>query len=171
MLGMLSAIPKTPLYDRMVEEGRLDLEGEATWGTNLVPLLLGREQLREGFVRILSELNDAKAYFDRFEALYLQARMDFSRGANRYWRRHPLYGARAKGLILAQALVFLARLIWKVRDPALRREYVRRIWRMVRARPDPSILWLAVIKSALQYHAHQMARRMTEGQTAVINTY
>ena len=73
MLGMLSAIPKTPLYDRMVEEGRLDLEGEATWGTNLVPLQLGREQLREGFVRVLSELNEAKAYFDRLEALYLEA--------------------------------------------------------------------------------------------------
>ena len=38
MLGMLSAIPKTPLYDRMVEEGRLDLENEADFGTNIVPL-------------------------------------------------------------------------------------------------------------------------------------
>ena len=32
MLGMLSAIPKTPLYDRMVEEGRLDLEGRGDVG-------------------------------------------------------------------------------------------------------------------------------------------
>ena len=171
MLGMLSAIPKTPLHDRMVEEGRLDLEGEATWGTNIVPLLLGREQLREGFVRVLSELNAFDAYFDRLEALYIDARMNYSPGAHRYWRRHPLYRARAKGLILAQALVFLARLIWKVRDPALRREYLRRIWRLVRARRDPSMLWLAVVKCAMQYHAHQMAKQMSEGQTRVVNTY
>jgi radical SAM superfamily enzyme YgiQ (UPF0313 family) len=171
MLGMLSAIPKTPLYDRMVKEGRLDLAGEATLGTNLVPLRLGREQLREGFVRVLSKLNEAGAYFDRLEALYLDARLNFSRGANRHWRRHPLHGAWAKGLILAQALDFLARLIWKVCDPALRREYLWRIWRLVRARPDPSVLWIAVLKSALQYHAHRMARQMAVGQTPVINTY
>jgi hypothetical protein len=171
MLGMLSAIPKTPLYDRMVEEGRLDLENESVFGTNLVPLQLGREQLREGFVRVLSEINTPDAYFSRLEALFLEGRVDFSRGASRYWRRHPWHGARAKGAFLAQALYILTRLLWKVRDPALRREYLRRIWRLVRARPDPSILWIAVVKSAMQYHAQQMARRMAEGQTAVINTY
>ena len=63
MLGMLSAIPKTPLYDRMAEEGRLDLENEAVFGTNVIPLRLGREQLREGFVRVLSELNAARGLF------------------------------------------------------------------------------------------------------------
>jgi hypothetical protein len=61
--------------------------------------------------------------------------------------------------------------MWKVDDRALRREYLRRIWRLVRARPDPSIFWIAVLKSALQYHAHKMAEQMTEGRTPVINTY
>ncbi len=171
MLGMLSAIPKTPLYDRMSQEGRLDLENEATFGTNLVPLRLGREQLREGFVRVLRELNEAEAYFSRLEALYLDARLNFSPGANRYWKRHPWYGMRSKGLIMGQAFIFLARLMWKVNDRALRREYLKRIWRLVRARPDPSIFWIAVLKTALQYHAHRMAEQMTEGRTPVINTY
>jgi radical SAM superfamily enzyme YgiQ (UPF0313 family) len=171
MLGMLSAIPKTPLYDRMAEEGRLDLENEAAFGTNIVPLQLGREQLRDGFVRVLGEINAPDAYFARLEALYLDGRMEISRGANRYWRRHPLHKARVKGALLAQALYILARLAWKVPDRSLRREYLRRIWRLVRARPDPSIFWIAVVKSALQYHAQQMARRMARGQTAVINTY
>ncbi len=171
MLGMLSAIPKTPLYERMLEEQRLDLENEATFGTNIVPLQLGREQLREGFVRVLSEINQPDAYFSRLEALYLDGRLDFARAANRYWRRHPWQGARARGAFLAQALYILTRLVWKVRDPVLRREYLRRIWRLVRVRPDPSILWIAVVKTALQYHAQRMARRMAEGQTKVINTY
>ena len=54
MLGMLSAIPKTPLYDRMVKEGRLDTASELEFRTNIVPLRLGRERLRDGFVYVLS---------------------------------------------------------------------------------------------------------------------
>jgi hypothetical protein len=171
MLGMLSAIPKTPLYDRMQKEGRLDTSVELEFGTNIVPLRLGREQLRDGFVYVLSALNDTTAYLDRLEALYLGARLDFGRGARRHWRRHPWHAARARSIILAQALVLLARLTWKVSDSALRREYLRRIWRFVKARPDPRVLWVTVVKCACHYHAHTMARRMTSGQTPVFNTY
>ncbi len=165
MLGMLSAIPKTPLYDRMAAEGRLDTAAEPEFGTNIVPMRLGREQLRNGFVYVLSSLNDTTSYSDRLEALYLDARLDFSRGANRYWRRHPWHRARAQGSLLGQALGLLARLTWKVQDRSLRREYHRRIWRLVRARRDPSILWLIVVKCALHYHAHTMARQMAVGLT------
>src|SRR5260370_28110085 len=38
MVGMLSAIPKTPLYDRLAAEGRLELEDESEFGTNVIPL-------------------------------------------------------------------------------------------------------------------------------------
>ena len=171
MLGMLSAIPKTPLYDRMVREGRLDPAGEPEFGTNIVPLRLGRDQLRNGFVHVLSSLNDTGAYFERLEALYLDGRLDFSRGANRYWRCHPWHSAKARGLILAQAVALLARIAWKVNDGALRREYLRRIWRLVKARPDPSILWISVVKTALHYHVHTMAGRMSTGESHVYNTY
>jgi radical SAM superfamily enzyme YgiQ (UPF0313 family) len=171
MLGMLSAIPKTPLYDRMIKEGRLDTAAELEFSTNIVPLRLGRKQLRDGFVYVLSALNDTVAYFDRLEALYLDARLDFGRAAKRYWRRHPWHAARAQGPILGQALGLLARITWKVEDASLRREYLRRIWRLVRARRDPSMLWLSVIKCACHYHAHTMARQMSGGQSRVFNTY
>ncbi len=171
MLGMLSAIPKTPLYDRMKKEGRLDSAAEAEYGTNVVPLGMSRDRLRDGFVYVYDALNDTTAYFDRLEALYLEGRLDFGRGARRHWRRHPWQSTKAQSIILAQALALLARLAWKVGDGALRREYLRRIWRFVRARPDPSVLWLSVIKCACHYHAHTMARRMSRGQTPVINTY
>jgi radical SAM superfamily enzyme YgiQ (UPF0313 family) len=171
MLGMLSAIPKTPLYDRMIKEGRLDTSAELEFSTNIVPLRLGRERLRDGFVYVLSSLNDTAAYFDRLEALYLDARLNFAPAANRYWRRHRWQGVKAQGIILAQALGLLARLTWKVGDAALRREYLRRTWKLVRARRDPSILWISVVKCALHYHAHTMAKKMSGGQTPVINTY
>jgi radical SAM superfamily enzyme YgiQ (UPF0313 family) len=171
MLGMLSAIPKTPLYDRMVKEGRLDTAAEPEFGTNIVPLRLGRERLRDGFVYVLSALHDTAAYFDRLESLYLGGRLDFGRGASRYWRRHPWHWVKARGLILGQALGLLARLTWKVNDASLRREYLRRIWRLVRARRDSRVLWIWAVKCALHYHAHTMAREMSGGQSPVINTY
>jgi radical SAM superfamily enzyme YgiQ (UPF0313 family) len=171
MLGMLSAIPKTPLYDRMVKEGRLDTAAEPAFGTNIIPLRLGRERLRDGFVYVLSALHDTAAYFDRLESLYLDGGLEFGRGASRYWRRHPWAWAKARGLILGQALGLLARLTWKVSDASLRREYLRRIWRLVRVRRDSRILWIWVVKCALHYHAHTMARQMSGGQSPVVNTY
>ena len=51
LIGMLHAIPTTPLYDRLKEEGRLnDDEGVETIGTNVIPLGMSREQLSHGFV-------------------------------------------------------------------------------------------------------------------------
>jgi hypothetical protein len=58
-----------------------------------------------------------------------------------------------------------------VPDPALRREYLRRVWRLVRVRRDPAVLWIYVVKCALHYHAHTMARRMAEAGSPVVNTY
>ena len=37
MSGMLSAIPKTPLYDRLASEGRLYLADRPEFGTNVIP--------------------------------------------------------------------------------------------------------------------------------------
>jgi radical SAM superfamily enzyme YgiQ (UPF0313 family) len=172
MLGMLSAIPKTPLYDRLAAEGRLDTSDEPEFGTNVIPLQLDRAQLRDGYMHVLHELNRPSAYFDRMDDLYYRkTRLNFSRGANRHWRRHPWRLVQAKGRLLAQALGLLTRLAWRVPDPALRREYLRRVWRLVKGRRDPSVLWIYVVKCAMHYHAHTMARRMVEGLTPVVNSY
>ena len=171
MAGMLFAIPKTPLYDRLAAEGRLDMADEPEFGTNVIPLQLDRMQLRDGYLRVLSELNEANAYFERLEDLYLKARLRYSRGANRYWRRHPLRWVQAKGLLLMQAIGLLTRLAVVVPEPALRREYLRRVWRLLKVRRDPEVLWIYVLKCAMHYHAHTMARRMTEGVSPVVNSY
>jgi hypothetical protein len=165
------AIPKTPLYDRLEAEGRLDMADEPEFGTNVIPLQLDRMQLRDGYLRVLSTLNEAGAYFDRLEDLFLKAGLNYSRGANRYWRQHPLRGIQAKGLLLVQAIGLLTRLVFVVPEPALRREYLRRVWRLLRVRRDPGVLWIYVIKCALHYHAYTMARRMSEGVSPVVNSY
>ena len=46
MTGMLYAIPKTPLHDRLAAEGRLDLSDIPEFGTNVIPLNIGRQELR-----------------------------------------------------------------------------------------------------------------------------
>src|SRR5262249_35763702 len=56
MIGMLTAIPKTPLYDRLAAEGRLDGEEEAEFGTNIIPLNMTREELRDGYLKLMTEV-------------------------------------------------------------------------------------------------------------------
>ena len=50
LIGLLHAIPTTPLYARLKGSGRLnDAEATDRFGTNVVPLLMSREELRDGF--------------------------------------------------------------------------------------------------------------------------
>lgn len=171
MLGMLSAIPKTPLYDRLLAEGRLDLADPSEFGTNVIPLQMDRQELREGYVRVLDTLYRPENYFARMESLYLEGRLNFSRAANRYYRRHPLRWLTVKGRFLVEALGLLALLATRVPEPELRREYLRRAGRLMRARWDPAVWWIYIVKCAMHYHAHIMAREMAEKRTEVINSY
>src|SRR5262249_28604022 len=54
MLGMLQAIPKTPLYDRLARQGRLDPADAPAYGTNVIPLPLTRDELRHGYARLMN---------------------------------------------------------------------------------------------------------------------
>src|SRR5437660_7298501 len=70
MVGMLSAIPKTPLHARLAREGRLDPADETEFGTNVIPLRMTRGELRDGYVRLMHELYEPEAYFGRLEDLF-----------------------------------------------------------------------------------------------------
>jgi radical SAM superfamily enzyme YgiQ (UPF0313 family) len=171
MVGMLHAIPKTPLHHRLKAEGRLDAADEPAFGTNVVPLRLGREELRDGYVAVLQDLYEPEAYFGRVEELYLGRRLAVGRGQARYWRRHPWRGLKARAADLLRAAVLQARLLWRVPEPALRREYLRRIGRLLRVRRDPSVLVHYLVKCAMHYHHHQMARQMGSTQGTIVNSF
>ena len=94
MIGMLYAIPKTPLHARLAEEGRLDLADEPEFGTNVIPLKISRERLRDGYVEVMSDLYQPDAYFDRLDDLYLRARIDMGRGRSRHWSNIDLFDKR-----------------------------------------------------------------------------
>ena len=69
MIGMLSAPPGTPLWDRLEKEGRLlgwpnGDNSMSTGALNFVPRM-GREKLVSGYKSMAERLYEPKAYFDR----------------------------------------------------------------------------------------------------------
>ena len=171
MVGMLSAIPKTPLYDRLAAEGRLDREDHSEYGTNVIPLQMSRAELRDGYIRMMQDLYHPDAFFARLDSLYLRGNFQLGEGQRRYWRSHPLSGLKSQSANLLRAAVLYLRLIRSVPDRALRKEYARRIAMLVKARPDPTLLFFYVLKCAMHYHHVTMARQMTEGNTTLANSF
>jgi radical SAM superfamily enzyme YgiQ (UPF0313 family) len=171
MIGMLHAIPKTPLHARLQAEGRLDAADQPAFGTNVIPLRIGREELRDGYMAVWKDLYEPEAYFGRVEELYLRRRIAVGRGQARYWRHHPWQGFKARAADLVRAAVLQVRLLWRVPDSALRGEYVRRIARLLRVRRDPAVLVHYLVKCAMHYHHHRMARQMTGACGTIVNSF
>jgi len=171
MLGMLHAIPKTPLYDRLAAAGRLDHADEPEFGTNVIPLQMTGEELRAGYVEVMNDLYDPEAYFDRVESLYLKARLNVGKGIKKYWRRHPWKWLKAKSYQFVASVVLYHRLMNGIPNQGLRREYRKRLWRFVRACPDPGPTFLFLVKCAMHYHQHTMASRMVSGVSPIYNSF
>ncbi len=170
MLGLLYAIPKTPLYDRLLKENRLDFEDQSPLGTNVMPALMTREQLRDGYVELLRDLHEPQVYFDRLDRLYLDDNFDFGHARARYWRRHPLAGLRAQTANAARAAVVYRRLMRQVSDDRLRKEYRRRVRNLLRYRRDPAVVFTYVLKCAIHYHHYSMSRRMARQEMPLVST-
>jgi radical SAM superfamily enzyme YgiQ (UPF0313 family) len=171
MVGMLHAIPKTPLYDRLAAAGRLDYADEPEFGTNVIPLQMTREQLREGYVEVMCDLYEPDAYFGRLESLYLESKLDFGKGIKKFWRRHPWQWLKAKSYQLAASTVLYFRLMRGIPDLNLRRQYRKRLWRFLKAYPDPGLIFLFLIKCAMHYHQHTMASQMVSGASPIYNSF
>ncbi len=73
MTGMLNAVPKTPLYTRLRDAGRLVAEsvGDQFVFTNIIPKGMSRLQLYEGYQQLLHRLYDYGNYRRRAMALIL----------------------------------------------------------------------------------------------------
>jgi radical SAM superfamily enzyme YgiQ (UPF0313 family) len=171
MLGMLAAIPKTPLHARLAAEGRLDPADEPEYGTNVIPLQMTREELRDGYVRVMQDLYEPAAYFGRLEELYIKARIPYGAGVARYWRRHWWSWLTMQTKNLAGAVVLFWRLMRNIPEADLRREYRKRLWRLVKARPDPNVAILYVIKCMMHYHQYTLARQLGARDRRFVNSF
>jgi radical SAM superfamily enzyme YgiQ (UPF0313 family) len=165
MVGMLAAIPRTPLHARLAAAGRLDLSDEPAFGTNVIPLQIGRAALRDGYLAVLRDLHEPGEYFARVDALYFDAGLTLQRTRQRYMRAHPVKRLALNLRLLGEALGIFARLMRHVPDASLRREYRRRLWRVVKHRREPLVLQAYALKCAMHHHVHTLARQMlVEGQ-------
>jgi radical SAM superfamily enzyme YgiQ (UPF0313 family) len=171
MSGMLTAIPKTPLHDRLAAEGRLDPADQPEYGTNVIPLKIGREELRDGYIRVMNQLYEVGPYFDRLEDLFLKGRLELGRGRTRYWKSHPWTRFKSESVWSVQAIGLFLRLMKGVPEAHLRQEYRKRLWRFLKVRRDPAALLFYVIHMAQHYHAYTMATQMASGRTRVYNSY
>jgi len=74
MTGMLQAIPKTPLHQRLKDAGRLIAEsvGDQFVFTNIIPKGMSRLQLYEGYKKLLERLYSYSNYRRRVMQLVLQ---------------------------------------------------------------------------------------------------
>lgn len=67
MTGMLQAMPKTPLHERVSREGRLVEEstGDQFVFSNILPKSMSRRELYEGYRRLIADLYDFRNYHRR----------------------------------------------------------------------------------------------------------
>jgi radical SAM superfamily enzyme YgiQ (UPF0313 family) len=163
-VGMLHAIPKTPLHARLAREGRLDHSDNPECGTNVLPLKMTREQLRAGYTRVMGELVEPVSFFDRLDALYVKARIPYAPARVRFRRKHLWKQIRAGVYDLTRAVGLFASLMWHVKDPVLRREYRRRVKRVALVRRDPGLVLYYLIKCAMHYHLYVMANTIAGGR-------
>ena len=61
-------------------------------------------------------------------------------------------------------------LMKNVPDAHLRQVYRRRMWKMLRSRPNPGVMFVSVVKCATHYHHYTMSREMSERRT-LVNTF
>jgi len=170
MIGMLAAIPKTPLHARLAAAGRLDEAGAAAFGTNVIPLAIPRADLRDGYLALLSRLHEPDDWFDRLDRLYLEGDFRFSQPRSAHLRKRPWRRWRAGATDLIRAAAIVLRLMFHVGDPVLRRTYRRRILNLARRRPEPAVIFAYAVKCLFHFHQHTFAREMGSGASRLVNS-
>jgi radical SAM superfamily enzyme YgiQ (UPF0313 family) len=173
MAGMLSAIPKTPLYARLEVEGRLDNDAadDPAIATNVIPLQMTREAMRDGWLDLMDRLYDADNYFERFDALFVDGRLPLASAKMRWLLRHrPLKYLTNQALTILAALVMLARVWSDPRTRPFRRVYGKSLRRLLAAGRPPRYLFQLAWKCILHTHFAILTRKMVRGESRLVNT-
>jgi radical SAM superfamily enzyme YgiQ (UPF0313 family) len=154
LIGMLHAIPTTPLYDRLKQAGRLSDDDTAdAFGTNVIPLGMSPRELRDGFIEVMQQCYHPDAYFQRLDAQFFEHNFRFAMHELPYWADHRLAWAKRSFLNYARFLVVSARLLRHVREDGLRARYKRQLRRVLAERwREPHILFIYALKVATHYH-------------------
>jgi radical SAM superfamily enzyme YgiQ (UPF0313 family) len=170
MVGMLFAIPKTPLHARLAAAGRLDGAEDPGYGTNVIPLRISREALRAGYVRLMRELYEPAAYFGRLDDLYVRGHIVIDRAWQNYAAWHPWRRRRRHLRLWVEAAAIFILILLRVSNGTLRTAYRQRIWQFLQSRRNPALVKGYVFKCALHYHMHRLALVLQNGDRPPVNT-
>ena len=164
MVNVLTAIPRTPLYERLGREGRLDDSGElsnfGTISTNVIPTRINRQDLCDGYLELMRDLYAPDAYFGRMDSLYLEGKPIPPSAHTRWLRRHPWRRIKAQAWTVLEVTYIIIALMRGAPDPVLKRDYRRRLWAVIRRRPRLRLLRIYAVKCALHYHFDRLIAQM-----------
>ncbi len=173
MAGMLSAIPKTPLYDRLEADGRLDNPAidDPEIATNVIPLLMTRETLRDGWLHLMDRLYQVDNFLGRFDDLFIDGRIPLATFRMKWLRRHrPLSYLKIQFLTVLGALVLLSRIWTDPRTRPFRAAYARHLRKLVFSGRPPRYLFQFAWKCITHTHFAIMTRHMVRGESRLVNT-
>jgi radical SAM superfamily enzyme YgiQ (UPF0313 family) len=154
LIGLLHAIPTTPLFDRLKSEGRLnDDAGNDAYGTNVIPLGMTPAMLREGLVRATAKSYSADGYFQRIDSLLIDGRFKFAVHQLPYWRGHRVAWAKSCIENYIMFAVLAVRIVRQVGDRAMANRYRAQLLRAAWTRMfEPQLLFTYAIKTAMHHH-------------------
>ncbi len=168
--GMLSAIPKTPLYERLKKEKRLDLSDKCEFATNIIPKNMTRKELQDGYINLMNKLYEPNAYFKRLDTLLLDKNFRVGPWA-KYRSKYPWKWFKSRISLIIHMLYIYINLMIKVKEPSLRNEYHRRAKNAIFTKTDLDILYPYLLKCAMHYHHHRMTTQMMKDESSVVNTF
>lgn len=164
MVNVLVAIPRTPLFTRLENEGRLDNRGNmanfGTISTNVIPKRISRRALCDGYLALMRDLYAPDAYFGRLDALYLEGELTPKTARMRYLRRHPWRWLKSWSWSMVETIFIVTQLMRRVPDPALRRAYRGRLWNVVKRPNRFRLLRIYATKCALHFHFDRLIAQM-----------
>jgi radical SAM superfamily enzyme YgiQ (UPF0313 family) len=167
MVGMLQAIPTTPLHARLQKEGRLVPDDP---NCNFVPKQMTREELKRGYWGLVKRLYSPESFLDRYFKVYRNSE---------YLKRRAAICDRAGegktlptlgyGLALLWALFWA--LFWDGSLYSVGKVYLRYfLTRSVRYRGDAVGLAQFLNRCVTHWHFYKLTREVTRGRLRVYNT-
>jgi radical SAM superfamily enzyme YgiQ (UPF0313 family) len=167
MVGMLQAIPKTPLHARLQKEGRLVPDDP---NCNFVPKQMTREELKRGYWDLVKRLYTPESFLDRHFKVY--------RNREYLKRRAAMCDRAGEGKTLptlGYGLALLWALFWALlRDGSLYsvgRVYLRYfLRRSVRYRGDVVGFAQFMNRCVTHWHFFKLTREVTRGRLKIYNT-
>src|SRR4029077_14010974 len=167
MVGMLAAVPKTPLFERLKKEGRLRLDDA---NCNIVPKQMTPAELQQGYWKLLKRLYTPQAFLDRYFRIYQYP--EFSR------RRAEMF-AKAKEnkamRALGYGLILAGKLFWALlKDGSLQEVgsvYLRYFFKQVR-RYQSGVFGFAQFmnRCVTHWHFYKFTREGTAGKLRLFNS-